>query len=163
MHPWTVLMGEEGPTARSVLYRGVPPAPLHGTHYLVAAHAVQFVREAQATAKAPAGDPRAEPAGGAHKFSMCSNREPGSARRLTHRAGDVASLRSAQVWGHAERSGSGKGGYSTLLWAHALVSGSIGSYLEGSCQWSRSRAPEPNGWASKAGRAHGPERGVRGG
>ena len=29
----------------------------------------------------------------------------------------------------AERSGSGKGGYSTLLWAHALVSGSIGSYL----------------------------------
>ena len=31
----------------------------------------------------------------------------------------------------AERSGSGKGGYSTLLWAHALVSGSIGSYLEG--------------------------------
>ena len=81
MHPWTVLMGEEGPTARSVLYRGVPPAPLHGTHDLVAAHAVQFVREAQATAKAPAGDPRAEPAGGAHKFSMCSNREPGSARR----------------------------------------------------------------------------------
>ena len=63
----------------------------------------------------------------------------------------------------AERSGSGKGGYSTLLWAHALVSGSIGSYLEGSCQWSRSRAPEPNGWASKAGRAHGQERGVRGG
>ena len=34
----------------------------------------------------------------------------------------------------AERSGSGKGGYSTLLWAHALVSGSIGSYLDGSCQ-----------------------------
>ena len=34
----------------------------------------------------------------------------------------------------AEMSGSGKGGYSTLLWAHALVSGSIGSYLEGSCQ-----------------------------
>ena len=34
----------------------------------------------------------------------------------------------------AERSGSGKGGYSTLLWAHALVSGSIGSYLNGSCQ-----------------------------
>ena len=63
----------------------------------------------------------------------------------------------------AERSGSGKGGYSTLLWAHALVSGSIGSYVEGSCQWSRSRAPEPNGWASKAGRAYGPERGVRGG
>ena len=63
----------------------------------------------------------------------------------------------------AERSGSGKGGYSTLLSAHALVSGSIGSYLEGSCQSSRSRAPEPNGWASKAGRAHGPERGVRGG
>lgn len=63
----------------------------------------------------------------------------------------------------AERSGSGKGGYSTLLWAHALVSGSIGSYLKGSCQWSRSRAPEPNGWASKAGREYGAERGVRGG
>ena len=63
----------------------------------------------------------------------------------------------------AERSGSGKGGYSTLLWAHALVSGSIGSYIERSCQGSRSRAPDPNGWASNAGRAYGPERGVRGG
>ena len=55
----------------------------------------------------------------------------------------------------AERSGLGKGGYSTLLSAHALVSGSIDSYLEGSCQWSRSRAPDPNGWASRAGRAYG--------
>ena len=47
-----------------------------------------------------------------------------------------------------------------MLWTHALVSGSISSYLEGSCQWSRQRAPEPDGLASRAGRAYGAGVGV---